>query len=184
MLDIVKLHEEKPALLEKHVNNYVVSSTGCWEYQGRTDRGGYGEAGIVVDCVRKHYRVHRLAYFHRHGVDPKHLLVCHHCDNPSCINPDHLYIGTNTDNMRDVVERGRQRGSNNTFSKLTEENVIDIKKRLAKKERHASIAEIYGVKCSTISNIATQGKWSHVQLPSESLTKELHNPHQMLLFTT
>tara|TARA_R110000823_G_C15591229_1_gene464249 strand:- start:217 stop:468 length:252 start_codon:yes stop_codon:yes gene_type:complete len=81
--------------------------------------------------------------------------------------------------MRDVVERGRQRGSNNTFSKLTEENVINIKKRLAKKEKHASIAESYGVKCGTISNISIQRSWSHIQLPSN--TKELYKPHQFTL---
>ena len=181
MLDILKLYEEKPELIEKHANNYAVSSTGCWEYQGCIERKGYGTAKIQLDGVAGNYRVHRLAYFHRHKVDPKHLLVCHHCDNPSCINPDHLYIGTDADNKRDVVERGRQKGSSNNFSRLTEENVIDIKKRIAKKEKYVSIAESYGVKYGAIADIAVGRNWKHVQLPSDTVTKELRSSEQLTL---
>jgi hypothetical protein len=74
----------------------------CWEWQGRIYGDGYGRfLGYLA--------THRLAYYFTTGVDPEELLVCHHCDNPPCCNPDHLFLGTHADNMRDMVQKGRHR---------------------------------------------------------------------------
>jgi hypothetical protein len=183
MHSIADLAATKFNLIEKHANNYVVSSTGCWEHQGHIHRG-YGSAKLLLKGSLLHLKAHRLAYYYHYKIDPSPLLVCHHCDNKRCVNPEHLYVGTHEDNMNDVVERGRQRGSSNTFSKLTEEDVLRIKKRIAAGEKYKDIAEDYCIKKCTIADIATQRSWSHVQLPSETLTKELQNPHQLPLFTT
>tara|TARA_R110000868_G_scaffold194354_1_gene439769 strand:+ start:3620 stop:4162 length:543 start_codon:yes stop_codon:yes gene_type:complete len=178
MHSIADLAETKFNLIEKHANNYVVSVSGCWEYQGYIHRG-YGSAKLLLNGSRCHLKAHRLAYYYHYNLDPAPLLVCHHCDNRRCVNPKHLYIGTHEDNMNDVVVRGRQRGSNNTFSKLTEEMVLAIKKRIETKEKYKDIAADYNIKPCTIADISTQRSWKHIQLPSN--TKELYKPHQFTL---
>lgn len=98
---------------------------GCWEYRGYKNPQGYGKYafnGFV-------WLTHRLA-LHFTGVDISQGIVCHHCDNPSCCNPAHLYVGTNQDNSNDAKSRGRLRalrGSTNPGSKLTEAEVLDIR---------------------------------------------------------
>lgn len=77
---------------------WTVDDRGCWLYNGRINDSGYG--------IHNHQRVHRISYIHHHGQVAD-LLVLHTCDTPRCINPDHLVLGTNADNMRHVTERRR-----------------------------------------------------------------------------
>jgi hypothetical protein len=92
-------------VLERHIERIPFS--GCWIWMGalRND-GGYG----TVWAGKKSWRTHRLAFTLAHGKIPDGLLVCHKCDVRSCVNPDHLFIGTNVDNFHDAILKGRLSG--------------------------------------------------------------------------
>lgn len=83
-------------------------NTGCWLWTGATQRNGYGV--IKMDYPSKrNVAAHRFSWALVNGAIPDGMVVCHKCDNPPCVNPDHLYAGTLKDNARDMVERGRAR---------------------------------------------------------------------------
>lgn len=79
--------------------------TGCWEWVGQINKHGYG----VFSVLAKPITAHRFSYSLHHGKDPADLLVCHTCDNPKCVNPEHLFLGTVLDNHRDMDRKGRRR---------------------------------------------------------------------------
>lgn len=92
------------------LKNYKINeSTGCWEWMGAHLQNGYGFAKLM--CYKKgkkrNFTAHRLFYEHYKGKIPKGLLVCHHCDNRICCNPEHLFLGTHKDNMQDMMIKGR-----------------------------------------------------------------------------
>lgn len=94
---------ERPALAERLWGNVEKDANGCWNWRGARYRKGYGRISIDGRQVAAHRTAYRLA----HGEIPDGLVVRHRCDNPPCINPDHLEVGTAADNSRDMVERGR-----------------------------------------------------------------------------
>ena len=79
---------------------------GCRIWTGATDQDGYG----LVSIGGRLYRAHRVSYANSHGTDPGDKFVCHRCDNPPCINPAHLWLGSNADNLRDMARKGRHPG--------------------------------------------------------------------------
>jgi hypothetical protein len=83
--------------------NYKISESGCWEFQGALLPNGYGKKWHNKKC----WLAHRLAYYKKYGAIPADMHVCHKCDNRKCINPDHLFLGTRLDNMRDMIAKGR-----------------------------------------------------------------------------
>ena len=99
-------------LLEKRNIN---ANTGCWEWTGSTYPDGYGLIYCNINKMksgRKTWRVHRIsAYWYLNMNIYSSLCVCHHCDNPICYNPLHLFIGTHSDNMRDASKKGRMKGT-------------------------------------------------------------------------
>lgn len=95
---------------------YVVDpDTLCWNWIGCKWGGGYGYVRIGPAGRNKHISAHRYMYALYKDIIPKELDCCHHCDNPSCVNPDHLFVGTVGDNMKDCYRKGRrsQKGINN-----------------------------------------------------------------------
>jgi hypothetical protein len=94
--------EQLPPILREHVK---VTASGCWVWTGALFTTGYG----LLTIDRKLWRVHRLSWTLMRGPIPPRFQVCHHCDNPPCINPndDHLFLGTNRDNQRDKAAKGR-----------------------------------------------------------------------------
>lgn len=93
---------------------------------------------------------------------PPGTLVCHHCDNPPCVNPAHLFLGAPTDNMQDMIKKGRQRfrrGADAGAAKLTEDQVREIRGLLDAGHPQRGIASEYGVQQMTISHIATGRSW-------------------------
>jgi len=135
----------------------------CWPWTGSRTRAGYGNMGIG----RSNVYAHRFSWeLHTGLLIPAGMFVCHSCDNPPCVNPAHLFLGTNADNNRDMREKGRAsggaRGERQHRAILTDDAVRDIRARIAAGEQNASIARAYGVDRSTISAVRTGKNWGHV----------------------
>ena len=129
---------------------------GCWIYPGPKHHFGY-----ALHCDKGVQKVaHRVAFEISNGPIPPGLLVCHHCDNPPCCNPAHLFLGTAADNTRDAMSKGRlQLGEASPNAKLTSDAV----RRIRKDPRwHKVIAAEYGVDKSLISRIKRREGWKHV----------------------
>ena len=108
---------------------------------------------------------HRVAWWLTHGAVPEGMCVCHHCDNPGCVNPAHLFLGTPTDNIADMVLKDRQyrpKGENNSNAKLTEEDVRAIRREHATTTQR-ELARKYGVHNATISLIVRRQIWRSVK---------------------
>lgn len=141
---------------ERFEEQYVPEpNSGCWIWTGRVlaKAGGYGR----LDVAGVDVRAHRLSYELFKGPIPDGLMVRHQCDNPPCVNPDHLVLGTQTDNMGDAVERLRMpRGSKHHNAKLTEAEVALIRND---KRSGRALARILGVSEQTISGIRNGHTW-------------------------
>lgn len=142
-------------------------STGCWVWARTLNNKGYGTMTINHKTVL----VHRVSFglFNRKLIGKEHVL--HHCDNPKCCNPKHLFAGTHRENMIDAINKGRLFklppahfvGSLNPMSKLNEQDILDIRKRLANGEFQKKVAVDYGVSQSLISLISMGKLWGHLQ---------------------
>lgn len=150
--------------IRKHSDRFwkmaSVRETGCWEWTGSKCGRGYGQ--VKMDYVN--LRAHRVAYMLVHG-DPGDLFICHACDNPSCVNPAHLFAGTPADNMADRSAKGRApSGENHPQAKLSADDVKSIRAAWeGKGGTQGKIAADYGVSRSTISAIVNGQNWSITQ---------------------
>lgn len=139
----------------------INADTGCWEFLGHRDECGYGR----IHRDGKLVRVHRATFEDRNGPLPEGIEACHSCDNPPCWNPGHLYAGTHTQNMGDMIKRRRRRelrGSEKPTAKLTEQKVAEIKARLQNGEQCSVLGREYGVTECAIGFIKRGRTWSHV----------------------
>ena len=132
---------------------WIVKDNGCWECNSHALSNNY--PNLYKDG--KNVRTHRHIYEECFGEIPKGMVVRHKCDNTLCINPEHLEIGTHQDNIKDKVERNRQsKGEKNGRSKLTKEQVLQIRKD---KRMGKEIAKDYNVSEATISLIKNNKMW-------------------------
>lgn len=149
---------------ERFKLQYRVASSGCWEWTGGKDADGYGTFRGLVNGVL-YQRAHRWSWanFNKAAI-PEGGAICHRCDNPSCVNPEHLWLGNNELNQRDKRVKGRAKtanGAESHWSKLTEEQVVQI----LKDPRPASkIASELNVSAGTISDIKRRRSWAHIQV--------------------
>jgi hypothetical protein len=97
----------RPEGVAKRFWSRVEKTEGCWLWTGYCEAAGYGTLEISVKGKRRKAYAHRLAYELTYGAIPAGLFICHHCDNPPCCNPDHLFVGTAGENSRDCVQKGR-----------------------------------------------------------------------------
>lgn len=136
----------------------------CWGWQGTIDRHGYAKLRDTTDGKRKDWGAHRLSWEFEHGLIPENMCVCHHCDNRKCVNPKHLFLGTNADNTKDKVQKGRQsRGESTKRNKLNTEQVKSIRAMYAMgNETCQTLAKKMGVNRSTIQNIISRYRWKHI----------------------
>jgi hypothetical protein len=129
----------------------VDRSGECWLWTASTDKHGYGRFSAKL--------AHRVSYELEHGVEPGDLCVCHSCDNPSCVNPDHLWLGTHAENMADCHSKGRvQRGERHAFAKLTAEDAELIRGcegLLPQRE----LAQVFGVHQTNIGRAMRAESW-------------------------
>lgn len=140
--------------LEDTFNLRVDKSEDCWNWTGGISKDGYG-----MFCWKlKYYKAHRLAYELAHGWGslPNDLCICHHCDNRLCVRPDHLFLGTNADNVKDKLKKGRQP------SKLLKQDVLDIRARYSQGVTQSQLAQEYKVEQTTISHIILRKNWKHI----------------------
>lgn len=139
-------------------------ASGCWEWQRSFGSDGYGQLyiGTGRNC-RKKTSAHRFSYERHNGRIPDGLHVCHRCDNKACVNPAHLFLGTNTENRRDSVAKGRAaKGERHGRCKLAVGDVDRIRD-IARVGgvSHAEIASHFGISQTQASRIIRGARWAH-----------------------
>ncbi len=139
-----------------------LSVTECWKWSGTTYRGGYGHFRRKINDKWVMYKAHRFSYEKFHGPIQEGMLVCHKCDNPSCVNPEHLFLGTPKDNMQDKYRKGRGKLIRNPKHRLlTYELAMSIRDRAKHypelKQKH--LAELFGTSVPQISRILNNQIW-------------------------
>ena len=149
------------SLMVDRFERHFVKIDGCWVWEASKFKSGYG----IFTINKKPFRAHRIAFtLYKMPSIPDGLHVLHKCDNPSCVNPDHLFLGTHQDNMTDMCNKGRHvthplKGESAINAKLTDAQVRSIKidTRLQR-----IIASEYGVHQVLISRIKTGKAWAHI----------------------
>jgi hypothetical protein len=150
---------KKSGAVERFWSN-VRKTDHCWEWTACLSQDGYGHFGAVAF---KEKRAHRVAWTLANGPITGGLQVCHKCDNPKCVNPEHLFLGTQADNMQDAARKGhRNLGELNTHSRLTKEQVISIRAEFANGETQKALARKYGVWPYSIRSIVDNITWKHI----------------------
>lgn len=150
----------------------VKRPSGCWEWAGRGLPKGCGR--FQID--KKEWLAHRFSYFLAHGPIPEGLCVCHKCDNPKCVNPDHLFLGTNADNIADMRKKDRHtRGEKVAWARLCDGDVKEIRSKYNPYIVTAGqLAKEYGVNEKTIRRIVQGKTWKH--LPVQAYVTDLCGP--------
>ena len=134
---------------------------GCWEWRGAVDACSYGRFSYygINTCA------HRVAWELTNGMIANGKHIRHSCDNPSCVNPHHLQIGTHQDNMDDKVQRNRQaRGRKSNQSHLAEEDIKSMRKEWESQQlNHQELKQKYNVSSCTVSNVVNYKTWKHIK---------------------
>lgn len=149
----------------------VDPNSGCWLWTASITPKGYGHisAGYSLKMA------HRVSWELHKGAIPDGMLVCHKCDVRSCVNPDHLFLGTSADNTADMMAKGRHRppapvvGEKNHSAKLTQDQAIEI---LAAEETQTELAKKFNISQSLVSSIRTRQSWNHIDAEIISKAKE------------
>lgn len=159
-----KIRSTKPnigqILIDALLFSRDIDENGCWNWTG-FKRRGYGSISIQG----KNKPVHRVAYELWVEPIPEGMWVCHKCDNPSCFNPQHLFIGTPNDNMQDCIRKGRMnkpRGEDHGNCKLTISQVLEIRKLASEGMTHPTIADMFCIGRSGVGRIVRREIWKHI----------------------
>lgn len=154
--------EEKLNKLHLFLNKHAIKQDGCWGWNGYLNDGygtlSMGNLGII--------RAHRASWMIHKGDIPKELIVLHNCDNRSCVNPDHLRLGTHKDNADDKYKRGRSNhhhGESHFFSKLDNEKVKQIRCCLGKGISCRELSKKFNVSWHAIYNIRSGKTWRNLK---------------------
>lgn len=167
----------KSANIKERFLKKVQKTDSCWLWAASKNNWGYGQ----FNMNGKMQRSHRVSYELFIGEIPDGLFVCHSCDTPACVNPDHLWIGSHADNTRDKMKKGRHvsavgekhwsrtqsekvpRGEEHSNSKLTETQVLKIREKYATgKYSHRGLGKEFDVDSATIGRIIRRTQWKHL----------------------
>jgi len=149
---MIKYSNNKDRILR---NIRINKRSGCWEWQLSTYVKGYGQLSVQGDK----WLAHRYSFFIFVGEIPKGLCVCHTCDNPSCVNPEHLWLGTYKENTEDMIKKGRhsfylnKTGERHPFSKITDREAIEICNLVNLGNSHISVANMFGLSRTHVSQM-------------------------------
>ena len=147
----------------RFLTKVIKCENGCWEWTGckRSKRSGYG----ALKVNGKMYPAHRLAYQLWNGEIPVGMVVRHKCDNPPCVNPEHLEIGSYKDNTNDMMARGRASvGEKQGCSKLTEDDVREIRILRGFGFTLKELGKMYAVHFATIAYSMNGKNWKHIKV--------------------
>ncbi len=166
----------------RFLSKITVSESGCWVWNGCRNKKGYGSFRVGKLCIP----AHRVSYSLFNNKDPSELFTCHTCDNPGCVNPEHLFLGTNQDNMIDMYKKNRGNrpvgsshyarisplrttfgkkpliGEESFASKLKTEDVIEIRKLKKSGVPTKEICNMYSIHRVTVYDIIYYRTWKHV----------------------
>lgn len=141
---------------ERFWNRVVKNNSGCWKWIGKKSKFGYG---LFING----FMAHRYSYLIHYGKVPHNKCVLHNCDNPECTNPEHLKIGTHSDNSKDKFLRGRVLiGEKHHRAKLKNSDILKIRNLLAIGRSRRVIANIFSISISNVSAISTRRSWKHI----------------------
>lgn len=155
----VQVYKPSSRELDRFWSKVRKSETGCWEWLAAKSSKGYGS--FMNDSGSR--MAHRYSYLIHNGDLPDGLFVCHSCDNPGCVRPDHLELGDQFKNMGDASSRRRiAMGERQGLSKLTERDVEIIARLRQEGMSCYKLARVFGVAANTISRIFTGDHWNHV----------------------
>lgn len=148
-----------------HSRYKIDEKNGCWIWFGAKQGDGYGQLRPNF-LNKKKTAAHRFAYELYYGPFDKNLYVCHKCDNPPCVNPLHLFLGTNRENMIDCVKKGRhgqKKGELSSNAKLKEHQILEIRKLYAKGDiTQPELAKMFGTTRPNINSILHRQSWKHI----------------------
>lgn len=146
----------------------------CWEWNGTISVYGYGVIAERINGVFTQYKAHRLSYEYNHGPIPDGLLICHTCDNRKCVNPQHLYSGTEADNARDKAVRNRVKGERHPQAKLTARQAREIADIYASGQHSQSeVGRMFGIPQTLVSQIVL-GRSGYCQNTDFANTGTMH----------
>ncbi len=169
---MAKPHRTLPALTQQdilrfHSNYQKRDPNDCWEWR-LAKLNGYGAFCFNNAGSKSLLYAHRVAYLLHYGVDPLEWCVCHRCDNPKCVNPSHLFLGTDAENKTDMITKKRHPfGNTHGRRQLTEDDVREIRKMRANGEintnaQRKDVAKRFGVTDNVIQGVIYNRKWKHV----------------------
>jgi predicted XRE-type DNA-binding protein len=146
----------KKSLLERFMDK--VNSD--WQWTGGKNKDGYGR---IREGDKTRY-AHQISYELFNGPIPNGMWTLHSCDDPGCVDPEHLHIGDHAMNQKEAFERGRrtQRGENNNQATMTSEQVLEIRRLFTDGYAQKSIAILFGIRRQHVSDLVNRKKWNHI----------------------
>ncbi len=167
---LAELYKARPDIAMSVIDRFyerVDRSGDCWVWTGRVLANGYGVLPIF-DATRRRRGspdrlAHRIAYELAFDVDPGELFVCHKCDNPACVRPSHLFLGTNKDNVADCRRKDRDiQGERSRIAKVTDDKVRVMREEFKAGTTQTALANRFGVSISLVNGIVHGRRWRHV----------------------
>lgn len=137
----------------------------CWNFTAKARTHGYG----IMGWGQRTVQAHRVSWMIAHGDPPNGLCVLHKCDNRTCVNPEHLFLGTRKENLEDMRAKGRgskpplRRGAAHPMTPFTEQDIRGIRARASAGENQSAMAREFGVSSAAINSIVHRRSWTHVE---------------------